>query len=452
MIRQNISFYFLILLLLFFTKSGAQNRSGYIDGLKICSTIQSNSFTSNKIADDALDKILGTIGASKRFILQPCNRINNAIATSYKGIRYILYDPSFMYSLSNGNDWKNLFILAHEVGHHINGHSLDLMLYSTDAIEQLTLAEKRLQELEADEFAGFVLAKLGGSIAEANVVISEISDDSDDSYKTHPSRQKRLEAVERGYNKASNSLNSMQSSPEQISQDYFYKALEKENNNDTLGAIQFYSIAIAYAPDLSSTPYLGRGNLYRCQFRFDEALSDINKAIKIDSSVGAFLFRARVYMGMSPERDDPNMYKAIDDLTVAINISDKSDGLLYLWRGRCKWRTLGWAYACEDYKTALSLGGLSEEDKEELRLKGCDRYKPWIIESLEKYIITEFTELFEKSGISKFKIKKLIINHREGDEFVGSIDAKIDGKFYSSEILIIWDGYNYSFSYDEFLI
>ena len=105
MVSKNISFSFLILLLLFSPESEAQNRSGYIDGLKICSAIQSNSFTSNKIADDALDKILGTIGASKRFILQPCNRINNAVATSYKGIRYILYDPSFMYSLSNGNDW-----------------------------------------------------------------------------------------------------------------------------------------------------------------------------------------------------------------------------------------------------------------------------------------------------------------------------------------------------------
>ena len=51
------------------------------------------------------------------------------LATSFKGVRYILYDKGFMNSLDSGDNWTNLFILAHEVGHHINGHSLDLLLY-----------------------------------------------------------------------------------------------------------------------------------------------------------------------------------------------------------------------------------------------------------------------------------------------------------------------------------
>jgi len=118
---------------------------------------------------------LNVIGASKRFVLQPCNNINNAVAISYKGIRYILYDNNFMNSINNMNNWGNLFILAHEVGHHINGHSLDLILYSSKSVESKTLAQKRIQELEADEFAGFILAKLGGNISEAYKLINKIS-------------------------------------------------------------------------------------------------------------------------------------------------------------------------------------------------------------------------------------------------------------------------------------
>ena len=111
-------------------------------------------------------------------MLQPCDNINNAVATSFKGIRYILYDRDFMDSLDNGSNWGNLFILAHEVGHHINGHSLDLVLYAADAVESVSLSQSRIQELEADEFAGFVLAKLGGPISAANEVISKISNNS----------------------------------------------------------------------------------------------------------------------------------------------------------------------------------------------------------------------------------------------------------------------------------
>jgi Zn-dependent peptidase ImmA (M78 family) len=169
------------------------------DAAKICTAIQSNSFSSDKSADNALERILGVIGASKNFILQPCNNINNAIAISVNGVRYILYDKEFMNSLNGVSNWGNLFILAHEVGHHINGHSVDAFLKSAG---KRTLKQRRKQELEADEFAGFILAKLDGSLEDANQIIIKISKNSDDSYSTHPNRNKRLEAVRKGYNSA----------------------------------------------------------------------------------------------------------------------------------------------------------------------------------------------------------------------------------------------------------
>ena len=114
--------------------SSSQDYGNKTDAMNLCSVLQANSFSENIEAEKGLDRILSVIGASKRtFRIQPCENINNAIATSIKGVRYILYDRKFMNSISNKNNWSNLFILAHEVGHHINGHSLDLVLYATGA-------------------------------------------------------------------------------------------------------------------------------------------------------------------------------------------------------------------------------------------------------------------------------------------------------------------------------
>ena len=194
-----------LVLLLIPLVSFGQDYGNSADAMKLCTVLQTNNFGIDAEAEKGLDRILSVIGASKRFVLKPCDKIDNAIAASYKGIRYILYDRDFMSSLNSGNNWKNLFILAHEVGHHINGHSLDLVLYAAEVVEPESLANQRKQELEADEFAGFVLAKLGGPISAANQTISSISTNSDDSYSTHPSRDKRLKAVSKGYYKKTQS-------------------------------------------------------------------------------------------------------------------------------------------------------------------------------------------------------------------------------------------------------
>lgn len=193
----------LISLILYFAllKLSAQDYGNKVDPLKLCVAIQSNNFISDVEAENALDRILSVIGASKRFVLQPCDNINNAVAVSYKGVRYILYDKEFMNSVSSGNNWSNLFILAHEVGHHINGHSLDLVLYAAEAVEVETLVSRRQQELEADEFAGFILGKLGASLTQSSQAINLLATNNDDTYSSHPSKSKRLAAISIGHNK-----------------------------------------------------------------------------------------------------------------------------------------------------------------------------------------------------------------------------------------------------------
>lgn len=220
----------LISLILYFglSKLSAQDYGNKVDPLKLCIAIQANNFISDAEAENALDRILSVIGASKRFVLQPCENIDNAVAVSYKGVRYILYDKEFMNSVSSGNNWSNLFILAHEVGHHINGHSLDLLLYATETVEAATLAGRRQQELEADEFAGFILGKLGASLPQTKQAVNLLATDNDDTYSSHPSKSKRLSSISLGYNKASGNENKFETlSKAESADEFFYEGLEK---------------------------------------------------------------------------------------------------------------------------------------------------------------------------------------------------------------------------------
>ena len=313
----------LLLLLLFIPLvSFGQDYNNDSEALKICSSLQVRSFASNSAADNALERILGTIGASKRFVLQPCNNTNNAVATSYKGIRYILYDPDFMNTLSYGNNWGNLFILAHEVGHHINGHSLDLVLYATDAVESVSLAESRKQELEADEFAGFVLAKLQGPISAANEVISKISNDSDDTYNTHPSRSKRLNAVSIGYNKASKGDG--QYSESNQAEEFFYKGVESEKKDKKYEAFGFYSKAIQLKSSISEA-YNQRAKLQLELFNnLDSAIEDISKAIELSPQEPDLYFNRSTFYKLN---DEMQLY--YNDLNKVIELNPNDEVALY---------------------------------------------------------------------------------------------------------------------------
>ncbi len=209
----------LLLLLLFIPLLSFSQKSNDADALKLCVALQSNNFTTDAEAEDAVNKILSVIGASQKPVLQACSNINNAVAAVYKGQRYILYDREFMNSLTAGSNkyWSNMFILAHEIGHHINGHSLDIILYANDVIDPKSLEERRKQELEADEFAGFVLAKLGASLSQTSKVLSNLPSISNENSSTHPTKDKRITSVRIGFNKG------------EVKKEIVYKESSKKN-------------------------------------------------------------------------------------------------------------------------------------------------------------------------------------------------------------------------------
>tara|TARA_B110000259_G_scaffold159519_1_gene182568 strand:- start:324 stop:2201 length:1878 start_codon:yes stop_codon:yes gene_type:complete len=188
----------------FLSYSQSLDYNNSYESINICTAIQGNNFASEKAADSALDDILNVIGASKRFVLQECSNINNAVALTMNGVRYIMYDPEFMTSLAYGDQWSNKFILAHEVGHHINGHTVDVL--AANSSNKVSLSTSRIQELEADEFAGFVLGRLGASLSNALSGVQSLSD-KDDSYSTHPRRSRRIAAIKKGFKESGGYVN-----------------------------------------------------------------------------------------------------------------------------------------------------------------------------------------------------------------------------------------------------
>ena len=144
-------------------------------------------------ATEIINLILETVGLKASFEVRKAN-VPNAAAVVYQGKRYILYNPSFIAAMNKaaGTRWAAIAVLAHEIGHHLSGHTLDGK-GSVPAIE-----------LEADEFSGFALRKMGASLEESQIAMRIIANAR--ATATHPGRNDRLMAIADGWKHADNQL------------------------------------------------------------------------------------------------------------------------------------------------------------------------------------------------------------------------------------------------------
>ena len=135
-------------------------------------------------------EITEAVGLQPRFELRATDRIDNAAAVVYGGKRYLLYNPRFLAAVNRAGhtDWAGISILAHEMGHHLNGHTLR------------GGGSQPADELEADEFSGFVLRRLGASLAQAQAALAAVAPEAGSG--THPGRAPRLAAISRGWARA----------------------------------------------------------------------------------------------------------------------------------------------------------------------------------------------------------------------------------------------------------
>ena len=342
----------LLLILLFLPMIGFGQSCQYgstIDASEICDFYKGNNFSTYKNADIALNKILDVTGMSKRFVLMECNDIQNCLATSYKGIRYILYDRNFMDVIATRtNSWSNLSILAHEIGHHVNGHSLDLIVYASEAAEAPTLAESRQMELEADEYSGFVMYKLGASLYQAQEAVRLLCTNDDDSYSTHPKLDKRLAAIEKGYNKAkvqSSNNDYSTNSSSLTGEDYFYKAY---NSSDNQYKIDNYTKCLRIDPD-NATAYYNRGNAYCDLGNYNDGIADFSKAIRIDPNyTNAYYNRGNTYNKLGIYNE------AIADFSRVVRIKPDA-AYVYFSRGNVYMQVGNYNDAIADYSRVIRI-------------------------------------------------------------------------------------------------
>lgn len=157
----------------------------------LLATLVNNGFAQTKVTDakNIISDIIAVMGLKANFEVQE-GKVDNAAAVNYDAKRYILYNPEFINRLNKaaGNTWASISILAHEIGHHLNGHTLE------------GGGSRPEIELEADEFSGFVLRRMGATLKEAQVAMRIAAD-----YKqslTHPGKEDRLVAIAKGWNTA----------------------------------------------------------------------------------------------------------------------------------------------------------------------------------------------------------------------------------------------------------
>ncbi|AVP99580.1 hypothetical protein C7S18_21450 [Ahniella affigens] len=145
---------------------------------------------------DVVAEIMRYTGLPQNFEVIQSNDVPNAAAVILLGAdqlprRVIAYNDRFMDDVrgaTSNNDWAPISIMAHEIGHHLSGHTIQ------------PGGSQPPTELEADKFSGFVLYKMGALLPDATKAMNTLVPDTDG--PTHPGRSKRVRAIEEGWQQA----------------------------------------------------------------------------------------------------------------------------------------------------------------------------------------------------------------------------------------------------------
>ena len=152
-------------------------------------------FEASGEADRIVAEVVDALGLQKNFIVKSAN-VQNALATVEGGQGYILYSTSFLekFKADANTRWAAYSVLAHEIGHHLNGHGF----------AEADPAKRKLMELEADQFSGNVLRALGATLAEAQAGIETFGLQGESAL--HPGKAARREAIANGWKKKDEQL------------------------------------------------------------------------------------------------------------------------------------------------------------------------------------------------------------------------------------------------------
>lgn len=144
------------------------------------------TFATDQEAEFAVKRVLDHTGLPQNFEVMRGN-VPNAMAAIEAETRYIVYNQAFIERVkeTTRTDWAAISILAHEIGHHLAGHTL-----RKDG-------SRPKSELEADRFSGHVLYKMGSAMEDAKAAMITVA--SETGSATHPPKSARIAAIESGW-------------------------------------------------------------------------------------------------------------------------------------------------------------------------------------------------------------------------------------------------------------
>jgi tetratricopeptide (TPR) repeat protein len=274
------------------------------------------TYEASREAEDIIKEIMDAYSLPQNFIVKSAD-CKNALATSEGKQRYILYSTAFLEDFKSKAEtkWAAYCVLAHEIGHHLSNHDLE----TTDPLV------RRVQELEADRFAGNVLQKLGANLVQAQSGINTFALTGEST--THPKKQARLEAVSVGWKKAEEQKSRGEGDAAAINSDevkLLKKAIETAKN-DTLKAIELLDQAI----DIN--PRFVEGFIRRAEYRYNAddtegAKTDLEEAIRLNKNAyEAYAMRGYILGAIQ------NQYEAgLKDINLSIRINKEfADAYFY---------------------------------------------------------------------------------------------------------------------------
>ena len=161
------------------------------------------TFRPDATADQMVFDIVYYSGLRPNFQVRAAN-VPNALARVENDQRFILYNPDFMKQVerATGTDWAAYSIMAHEIGHHLQGHTLQAG------------GSRPPIELEADEFSGFILARMDGTLEDSQAAMRRLA--SDQGSDTHPGKAQRLEAIRKGWQRGSETRGQSPAKPPRV--------------------------------------------------------------------------------------------------------------------------------------------------------------------------------------------------------------------------------------------
>lgn len=190
-----------LLLLSCCTAADAQKRMDISDGCAFSTDAKNTRpyvFDADPQAQQIVSDVCRAIGITQRFQLQSAD-VKNALACERNGTRFILYNPDFLKDIQTDarTKWAAYGVLAHEIGHHVNG----------DRFDEPDSERRKELELEADRFAGSALRLMGATKDEAKSAVASLFNQ--DETNTHPPARARIASVVNGWNDQDTRLRSM---------------------------------------------------------------------------------------------------------------------------------------------------------------------------------------------------------------------------------------------------